>query len=81
MASPQVCGVVALYLQSNPQASPAEIMNMIHNDSSVSMEAGSLTGYGDTDDAMGGPRRVLVSRYTNPVPYTTTLVGKYNIRS
>ena len=54
---------------------------MIHNDSSVTMEAGSLTGYGDTDDAMGGPRRVLVSRYTNPVPYTTTLVGKYNIRS
>ena len=81
MASPQVCGVVALYVQSNPQATPAEIRNMIHNDSAVTMEAGSLTGYGDTDDAMGGPRRVLVSRYTNPVPYTTTLVGKYNIRS
>ena len=81
MASPQVCGVVALYLQSNPQATPAEMMRMIHNDSSVTMEAGSLTGYGDTDDAMGGPRRVLVSRYTNPVPYINNLTGKYNIRS
>ena len=81
MASPQVCGVVALYLQSNPQATPADMMRLIHNDSSVTMEAGSLTGYGDTDDAMGGPRRVLVSRYTNPVPYINNLTGKYNIRS
>ena len=81
MASPQVCGVVALYLQSNPQATPADMMRLIHNDSSATMEAGSLTGYGDTDDAMGGPRRVLVSRYTNPVPYINNLTGKYNIRS
>ena len=54
---------------------------MIHKDSSETMEAGSLTGYGDTNDAMGGPRRVAVSRYNKFIPYTNTLSGKYSIRS
>jgi len=81
MASPQMCGIGALYLQANPMLTPAELRKMIHNDSSETMEAGSLTGYGDTNDAMGGPRRVAVSRYNKATPYTNTASGKYNIRS
>ena len=81
MASPQVCGIGALYLQANPMLTPAELKDMIHKDSSETLEAGTLTGYGDTDNAMGGPRRVAVSRYNKYNPYTVTLSGKYNIRS
>ena len=81
MASPQVCGVGSLYLQSNPGISPAELRQMIHNDSVNTMPAGTLTGYGSLNDAMGGPRRVLVQRYVNTVPYINNLTGKYNIRS
>jgi serine protease len=80
MASPQVCGIGALYLQANPMLTPAQLKDMIHKDSSETMEAGSLTGYGDTNDAMGGPRRVAVSRYRVAVPYSSTVSGKYNIR-
>ena len=81
MASPQVCGVGSLYLQANPGISPAELRAMIHNDASESMKAGTLTGYGSTDNAMGGPRRVLVQRYANHIPYMNNLTGKYSIRS
>ena len=80
MAAPQVCGVGALYLQANPGLTPAQLKSMIHNDSSETMVAGTLTGYGSLNDAMGGPRRVLVSRYTNYIPFTNTLSGKYSIR-
>lgn len=81
MATPQICGIGALYLQANPMLTPAQLKDMIHKDSSETMQAGSLTGYGDTNDAMGGPRRVAVSRYNKAVPYTNTTSGKYNIRS
>ena len=81
MASPQICGIGALYLQANPMLSPAQLRTMIHNDSSETMQAGSLTGYGDTNDAMGGPRRVAVSRYNKQVPFSSTLTGKYTSRS
>jgi len=80
MASPQVCGVGALYLQANPGISPAELRTMIHNDSVATMPAGTLTGYGSTDNAMGGPRRVLVQRYAKATPFVNNLSGKYNIR-
>ena len=81
MASPQVCGVGALYLQANPMLTQAQLQDMIHKDSSETLEAGSLTGYGDTNDAMGGPRRVIVSRYTKNIPFSSKLSGKYSIRS
>jgi len=80
MASPQVCGVAALYLQANPKASPAVIRQMIHNDASNTMNAGTLTDYNLTGTAMGGPRRVLVNRYTDPVPFTNSLSGNINFK-
>lgn len=81
MASPQICGLGAIYLQANPGLTPAELRTVTHNDASESMKAGTLTGYGSTDNAMGGPRRVAVNRYANSVPYVNNLTGKYNIRS
>ena len=81
MASPQVCGIGALYLQANPMLTPAQLRTMVHNDSSETMQAGSLTGYGDTNDAMGGPRRVIVSRYTKNIPFSNTLSGTVSITS
>lgn len=80
MASPQVCGIGALYLQANPMLTPAQLKDMIHKDCSETLEAGSLTGYGDTNDAMGGPTRVIVSRYNKQVPYSSSISGKYNIK-
>ena len=72
-------GVGAMYLQANP-THIAQLKAMIHGDSSETMAAGTLTGYGSNEDAMGGPRRVMVSRYTKPTP-STNLIRKYNIRS
>ena len=71
----------SIVLQANPMLTPAQLRTMVHNDSSETMEAGSLTGYGDTNDAMGGPRRVAVSRYNKQVPFSSTLTGKYTSRS
>ena len=81
MASPQVCGLGALYLQANPGISPAELRTMIHNDSSNTMPAGTLTDYGTTSHVIGGPRRVLVSRYAQLNPFSSSVSGKYSIRS
>ena len=81
MASPQVCGLGALYLQANPMLTQAQLQDMIHKDSSETLEAGSLTGYGDTNDAMGRPRRVMVSRYTKNIPFSNTLSGTVSITS
>jgi len=81
MASPQVCGIGALYLQANPMLTPAQLKDMIHKDCSETMAAGTLTGYGNLNDAMGGPRRVAVQRYNKASPYTNTASGKYSIRS
>lgn len=79
MASPQICGIGALYLQANPGLSPAELRTMIHNDASETMKAGQINGYGSTDNAMGGPRRVAVTRYNFITPYINGLTGKFNL--
>lgn len=81
MASPQICGIGALYLQANPMLTPAQLKEMIHNDCVETMQAGSLTGYGDTNDAMGGPRRIAVQRYNKAQAHASSVSGKYNSRS
>lgn len=81
MASPQICGIGAMYLQANPGLSPAELRTMIHNDAFEGMPAGTLTGYSDSSTVIGGPRRVAVSRYAKRIPFSSTASGKYSIRS
>ncbi len=63
MASPHVAGVVALYLQSNPSASPATVANAIINGSSTN----KLTSIGS-----GSPNRLLYSLLTGAPPPTPT---------
>lgn len=79
MASPQVAGVLALYLQSQPHATPEQLMNKIIADSVDFMYT---TANNDTDyrayttSLMGSPNRVLYCRYGRQ-PYNIT--GSINI--
>ena len=58
---------------SKPGLTPAQLRTMLHNDCSETMAAGTLTGYGSLDNAMGGPRRVLVQRYAKATSYVNNL--------
>lgn len=62
MASPHVAGVAALYLQSNPNASPSTVFNAIINGATT----GVLTGIGS-----GSPNRLLYSLITGGAPSPT----------
>ncbi len=65
MASPHVAGAVALYLQTNPSASPATVANALVSTATT----GVLTGIGT-----GSPNRLLYSLFdggTTPTPTPT----------
>lgn len=75
MASPQVAGVCALYLQSQPNLTPEDLLNKIVNDSkSVIYEtANNDTDYrAFTTSILGSPNRHLFSRYGVANPYTVS---------
>ncbi|MGI8653750.1 MAG: S8 family peptidase [Pyrinomonadaceae bacterium] len=65
MATPHVVGVAALYLQSNPSASPATVTSAIINGSTLNHI---------TSPGTGSPNRLLYSLLTStpPPPPTTT---------
>lgn len=63
MASPHVAGVAALYLQSNPNASPSTVFNAIINGATT----GVLTSIGT-----GSPNRLLYSLITGSAQPTPT---------
>ena len=66
MASPQVAGVVALYLQLNPDATPAETKQFIINSSvKNSMYNAVPFSYTDKVSIRGGPNRLLYFPYAN----------------
>ncbi len=70
MASPQVCGVLAQYLQINPHATPADLKNwVIANAQSGSLDVGTGTGtdYSDDSSLQGGPDRYLYQPFNNPI--------------
>ncbi len=56
MAAPHVAGVVALYLQAAPGASPTQIANALYGNATT----GRLSGIGS-----GSPNRLLYSRLSN----------------
>lgn len=71
MASPQVCGVGALYLQLNPHSTPAQLKNAIINDTINSeLYTGSVDVYNDTNNLLGGNNRILYNRFNNPVQFS-----------
>ena len=61
MASPQVCGVLALYLQVNPQATAAQCKKFLTDNSQALMDMGDSSGtdYSDNTSTQGGPNRFL----------------------
>ena len=80
MASPQVCGLGALYLQSNPELTPAELRAMIINDSVKNqLNDTGAQSYSDFDSIMGGNNRILNSRYAKQNAFTVSNVTSNNI--
>lgn len=66
MASPQVAGVVALYLQLNPDATPAETKQFIINSSVKNAMYDAVPfSYTDLASIRGGPNRLLYFPYAN----------------
>tara|TARA_B100001057_G_scaffold480843_1_gene554159 strand:- start:9274 stop:10872 length:1599 start_codon:yes stop_codon:yes gene_type:complete len=76
MASPQVCGVGALYLQADPSLTPAQLKKKLENDSlAVLKDESNDANYGDTTDICGGNNRMLFNRYNRANPYTSNTFG------
>ena len=76
MASPQVCGVAALYAQANPELTPAQLQNKLNNDSkAILKDENNLTNYGDTTDICGAENRMLFNRYSKQNPFSSNTIG------
>lgn len=75
MSSPQVAGLLALHLQSQPSVTPAQLLNKLANDSSsVISNTGLTNDYSAyTSSLMGSPNRLMYSRYG--VSNTSSLNG------
>lgn len=77
MASPQVAGLAALYLQSQPGISPEDLVKKMTNDSSAVITDTGLTNDYDasTSSLMGSANRLLYSRYgvANPSSFTGSI--------
>jgi subtilisin family serine protease len=78
MASPQVAGVVAQYLQVYPDITPAQMQDRIFNDSkAVNYTTGSDTDYDQTNTSLvGASNRMLYSKYGVAQPASAT--GAFN---
>jgi subtilisin family serine protease len=80
MASPQVCGLGALYLQANPQLTPAQLREMLINDCVENqLRDDGATNYTYFQSIMGGPNRILNSRYAQQNAYTTSYINGSNL--
>lgn len=70
MASPQVAGVAALYLQSNPGYSPASVKSWLTSTTNPSQErlysTGSTVDYTQTNSLWGGNQNFLYWPYSDP---------------
>ena len=76
MASPQVAGVGATYLQTEPGLTPAQLKSKIETDSlAILNTASDLTNYEDTDDLVGGPNRFMLSRYGKTQTFSSNIKG------
>ena len=61
MASPQVCGILALFLQVNPHATADDCKKFLTDNSQAVMDMGDSTGtdYADGTSTQGGLNRFL----------------------
>jgi subtilisin family serine protease len=70
MASPQVCGVGALFLQLNPHSTPAQLKNAIISNSYTSgLYTGTVDDYDDQNNLLGGNNRILYNPFNDPIQY------------
>lgn len=69
MAAPQVCGVGALILQTNPHATPAQLKSYLTNQStnSVIYSTGLDNDYTNNRSINGGNNRYLFNPLNNPI--------------
>ncbi len=74
MASPQVCGVGALYLQLYPQASNEQLKTLVHNSTvtSTMYDTGLDNDYTNQRSIRGGPTRYLYMPYNSEVGVRTS---------
>lgn len=64
MASPQVCGVAALYLQMNPGVSPAKLKNwLINNSAKGLLYDTNSTDYTNTRSLLGGNDKLVFNPF------------------
>ena len=69
MASPQVAGVLALWLQLNPEAAPAQGLAFITSTAKTSQiyETGSAIDYTDNRSLLGSTNRYLFNKFNSNV--------------
>lgn len=64
MAAPQVAGVLALYLQANPSATPSEIKTTVLNDcGSAILNTGTENDWTNDRSLKGGEAKVLFNKF------------------
>lgn len=68
MASPQVCGILACWLEQNPRATQADCVEYLQKNSSRpdQLAAGTNGGFTDVNDLQGAPRDVLCFDFLRP---------------
>jgi len=73
MASPQVAGVAACYLQKDPTLTPAQLFTELTTDAtSVIYDTGNSDDYSNTNSICGSPNRLLYNKYGYP-PFSMNL--------
>lgn len=66
MAAPQVSGVLALYMQLNPQATAQECKNWLTENAQTNiMKVTAHNNYGDLNGTRGAPDRFLINPYSS----------------
>ena len=74
MASPQVAGIAALYLQINPDATPSEVKNFLINNSANALNAIETTDqdYSNLNSTVGGNKRFVYFPFASSSGITNT---------
>jgi len=72
MASPQVCGILACWLEQNPRATPADCLRYLQEQSSRANQVpeGGNGGFSDVTDLMGSTRNHLCFDFLRPSSIT-----------
>ena len=66
MASPQVCGIVALLFELYPTATPAQIKTHLLNYAGSSVySTGNTTDYSDSRSLLGSVQKVAHTQFTS----------------